>query len=326
MDRRCAIGLGLMSGAMLAAPAFAGISESILIDDAGDVVPLWPGTPPGGEGVNLSETVVEASPTPGVFHERSVRGIGKPALIVYRPARPNGSALLLIPGGGYNRQLIDREADEGSRLFNKSGITVFVLRYRLPAEGWRNGADVPLQDAQRAMRVIRANAAKFGVDAARIAMMGFSAGGHVAASLLTRFAASVYSPVDQIDRLDARPNLAALLYPVITMGQGAHAGSRDKLLGADQSPTRITDYSCEKHVPADAPPTFLCYAADDETVPPTENGLAMYLALQSRGIKTELHVFAQGKHGFGIRRAQGQPVAQWTSLFLAWCGSFGLSG
>lgn len=325
MDRRCAIGLGMIGGAMLAAPALAGVSESILIDEPGDVIPLWPGTPPGGEGVALTETVVEASPTPDVFRERSVRGIGKPALIVYRPARPNGSALLLIPGGGYNRQLIDREADEGSHLFNKAGITVFVLRYRLPAEGWQNGADVPLQDAQRGMRVIRANAAKFGIDPSRIAMIGFSAGGHVAASLLTRFAASIYAPVDQTDRLDARPNLAALLYPVITMGQGGHAGSRDKLLGTDQSSARIAAYSCEKNVPADAPPTFICYAADDETVPPTENGLAMYLALQQRAIKTELHVFAQGKHGFGIRRAQGQPIAQWPALFLAWCGSNGLA-
>src|SRR5262245_46840226 len=321
MDRRDALGLGLIGAALLAATARAAISESILIDSPGDVLPLWPGTPPGGEGVTLTETVVEASPTPDVFHERAVRGIGRPALIVYRSARPNGSALLLIPGGGYNRQLIDREADEGARLFNRAGITVFVLRYRLPAEGWRNGADVPLQDAQRAMRVIRANAAKLGVDAARIANIGFSAGGHVAASLLTRFGASVYAPVDEIDRLEARPNLAALLYPVITMGQGAHAGSRDKLLGADQSAARIAAYSCEKHVPVDAPPTFICYAADDDTVPPLENGLAMYLALQQRGIKSELHVFGQGKHGFGIRRAEGQPVAQWPALLHAWWAS-----
>lgn len=224
MDRRCVIGLGMIGGAMLAAPALAGVSESSLIEDAADVISLWPGTPPGGEGVTLTETVIEASPTPDVFRERSVRGISKPALIVYRPLRPNGSALLLIPGGGYNRQLIDREADEGSRLFNKAGITVFVLRYRLPAEGWQNGADVPLQDAQRAMRMIRANAAKLTIDPARIAIIGFSAGGHVAASLLTRFAAPVYAPVDPIDKLDARPNLAALLYPVITMGQGGHPG------------------------------------------------------------------------------------------------------
>lgn len=324
IDRRSAIGLGLISGAMLASPALGQIGESILISDPADVIPLWPGIPPGGEGVAPVEKVVEASTTPDIFHERSVRGIAKPALIVYRPARPNGSALLLIPGGGYSRELIDREADEGSRLFNKAGITVFVLRYRLPAEGWRNRADVPLQDAQRAMRVIRANAARFGIDPARVAAIGFSAGGHVAASLIARFAATVHEPVDQIDRIDARPTLGALLYPVITMGEGGHPGSRDNLLGIDQSPARIAAYSCEKTVPADAPPTFICYAADDETVPPIENGLAMYLALHRQKIPSELHVFAEGKHGFGIRRAQGKPVAEWPALFLAWCASSGV--
>jgi len=210
-----------------------------------------------------------------------------------------------------------------ARHFNRAGVTCFVLRYRLPAEGWQGKSDVPLQDAQRAMRLVRANAATYGVDPARIGFMGFSAGGHVACSIATRFAAKVYDPIDAADRADARPSFSVPMYPVVTMGPGAHSGSRDRLLGFDAPADLIDAYSCEKHVPADCPPTFMALAADDTTVPPMPNAGAYYAALQAAKIPSEMHMFEVGGHGFGIARTQGRPTAAWPGLLLRWGASHG---
>ena len=161
--------------------------------------------------------VVDRVATSG-FQDRSVTQIGEPLMTVFRPARPNGAAILVLPGGGYVRVVIDKEGFETGRRWAAAGITAFVLRYRLPAEGWADPANTPLQDAQRALRLIRANAAAWGVDPGRIAVMGFSAGGHLGASLCTRFDAPVYAPVDAADAGSARPDLAMLGYPVMLMG------------------------------------------------------------------------------------------------------------
>ena len=232
-----------------------------------------------------------------------------------RPDRPDGSALILAPGGGYARQMLDFEGMDVGRHFNARGVTCFVLRYRLPGEGWANRSDVPLQDAQRAVRLVRANASRFGVDASRIGFMGFSAGGHVACSIATRFAAKVYEPLDAADGLSARPDFSAPMYPVVTMGEGCHAGSRDNLLGPNPPAELIDAYSCQRHVPADAPPSWLCLAADDTTVPPLPNAGAYYAALQAAKIPSEIHVFETGGHGFGIARTVGKPDAIWPELF-----------
>ena len=166
--------------------------------------------------------IVDRVATSG-FQDRIVTQIGEPLMTVFRPARPNGAAILVLPGGGYVRVAIDKEGFETARRWAAAGITAFVLRYRLPAEGWADPADTPLQDAQRALRLIRANAAAYGVDPGRIAVMGFSAGGHLGASLCTRFDARVYAPVDAADAASARPDLAMLGYPVMQMaGPLAH--------------------------------------------------------------------------------------------------------
>jgi acetyl esterase/lipase len=219
--------------------------------------------------------------------------------------------------------MLDFEGMDVARHFNEAGVTCFVLRYRLPGEGWQNRADVPLQDAQRAMRLVRANAATYGIDSARIGFMGFSAGGHVACSIATRFAAKVYDPVDAADSVDPRPSFSVPMYPVVTMGPGLHQGSRDKLLGFDPSPELIDAYSCEKHVPADAPPTFLALAADDTTVPPLPNAGAYYAALLAAKVPAEMHMFEAGGHGFGIARTQGKPTSAWPGLLLRWGASHG---
>jgi acetyl esterase/lipase len=245
-------------------------------------------------------------------------------MIVFRPDRPDGSAMIVAPGGSYSREMMDFEGTDVARRFNAAGVTCFVLRYRLPGEGWQNRSDVPLQDAQRAMRLVRANAAKYSLDPARIGFMGFSAGGHVACSIATRFAAKVYAPLDAADAVDARPSFSVPMYPVVTMGEGCHAGSRDKLLGPGPSPALIDAYSCEKHIPAGAPPTWICLAADDDVVPPIQNGLAYFTALRAAAVPAEIHIFEAGGHGYGISKTVGKPDAAWPDLLLRWGASHGI--
>ena len=320
MDRRTVLGLGAATLAGLSTRVFAEDmnAEGVLSTDPTEIVPLWPGTPPGGEGVTLAAKIVERSDDTGTYHDRFVSDVGTPLLTVYRPSRPDGSAVLMAPGGGYIRVVIDKEGAEAARRLNASGVTVFMLRYRLPAEGWADAKNVPLQDAQRAMRIVRAGAQGFGIDPNRLGVLGFSAGGHVAASLATRPYDAVYKPVDDIDSLDAKPTFAALIYPVITMGPGAHGGSRDNLLGLNPPEAKVAAYSCEKLVTRTTPPCFLCLAADDDVVPPMENGMAMFDALRRAKVPAELHAFEDGGHGFGIRLAKGKPASAWPDLFLHW--------
>jgi acetyl esterase/lipase len=318
MDRRTVLGLGAAALTTMAAKAETMKADGNLSTDPAEVVPLWPGTPPGGEGLSLSAKIVERSNETDVYHDRFVTQIGTPSMTVFRPERPDGSALLLAPGGGYIRVVLDKEGFEAARRLNASGVTVFILRYRLPGEGWARQADVPLQDAQRAMRLIRANANSYGIDTNRLGVLGFSAGGHVAASLATRQNDRVYARVDDTDALDARPDFAALMYPVITMGEGAHSGSKHNLLGANAGADAVAAYSCEKHVTRETPPAFIALAADDDVVPPAPNGIAMFNAFQRAKVQSELHVFQEGGHGFGIRLARGKPCAAWPDLLVHW--------
>lgn len=319
IDRRALIGLAATVAATRA------LAQPAPPPDPPEVIPLWPGRPPGARATVPQDTVTDRIKTSG-FQDRFATNIGRPILTVFRPARPNGAAVLIAPGGGYIRVVIDKEGFEVGHRLAQAGITSFVLRYRLPAEGWDFAADVPLQDAQRAMRLIRSNAAGFGIDPRRVAAMGFSAGGHVAASLATRFDAEVYAPVDAADRRPARPDLSVLMYPVIDMARPfAHAGSREALLGQAPTPLAEAAYSPHRHVTAATPPTFLVHASDDPVVP-TENSLNYLAALRAAKVPAEAHVFEEGGHGFGIRLAQGKPCAAWPELFLAWAGRHGLMG
>ena len=323
MDRRMVLGLGAAALTMMSAKAETVKADGSLSTDPAETLPLWPATPPGGEGVHLTARIVERSTDQAAFHDRYVDSVGTPILTVFRPDQPDGSALVLCPGGGYVRTVIDKEAFESARRFNAAGVTVFVLRYRLPGEGWANRADVPLQDAQRAMRLVRANAATYRIDPRRVGVLGFSAGGHVAASLATRFADKVYAKVDLLDDQGARPDFVGLMYPVTTMASAAHPGSHNMLLGDNPSAETIAKYSCERQVTAATPPAFIAFALDDPAVPPLGNGLAFYQALAAAKVPVELHAFAEGGHGFGIRLAAGKPCAAWPDLFLAWARSGG---
>jgi acetyl esterase/lipase len=292
-------------------------------DTAGEAasrIALWPGDglAPGDHALATPQRILERSRDPAL-PDRYIEQISTPYLVVYRPARPNGTALLVAPGGGYQRIVLDKEGSALVPAFvDQAGITLFVLRYRLPAEGHPGGRDVPLADAQRALRLIRAHADDYGVDPHRVGVIGFSAGGHVAASLATRADAVVHPPRDPIDRLDARPDFALLIYPVIDMGPDiAHPGSRLRLLGAAPDADSMRRYSAQTTVDAHTPPTFLVHAQDDGVVP-VQNSLAYYDALRRAGVPAELHLFAHGGHGFGTRGVDGLTTAAWPRLALDW--------
>ncbi len=287
---------------------------------------LWPATPPGSDGVKLEEKTQERSKDPA-NPDRAVTGVTKPSLTAFVPARPNGAALIVASGGGYERQVIDKEGMEVARAFVPRGVTVFLLKYRLPAEGHENGRDVPLQDAQRSVRLVRANAAKWGIDPARIGVMGFSAGGHLAAYVGARFMTKVYDPTDEIDRMTSpRPDYVILLYAVVSMDDGVtHAGSKRALIGPTPSKAAVAAYSADLHVGVQTPRTLLVLADDDTAVPP-ENSIRYYQALKRAGVPAEMHVFARGGHGFGIKKAAGLPVGDWPKLALDWMATGGLMG
>jgi acetyl esterase/lipase len=173
------------------------------------------------------------------------------------------------------------------------------------------------------MRLVRTRAAQFAIDPGRLGIAGFSAGGHVAASLATRASAAVYTPVDEADAADARAAFALLIYPVATMGEGTHGGSRNNLLGPSPAAAQIATYSCERNVGPRTPRSFIALAADDPTVPPLQNGIAFFNALRAANIAAELHVFEEGGHGFGIAKIAGKPGAAWPDLFIAWARRHG---
>ncbi|WP_334183378.1 alpha/beta hydrolase [Novosphingobium sp.] len=330
IDRRSFMAASLVSGlissraaAQTAPPFDSAKAAPAGLPEPAETIDLWPKGAPGLPAKPPVETVTERSTTAQV-NDRSVTGITRPRLVVFRPDRPNGAAVLIAPGGGYRLVVIDKEGYEMARWLAARGFTAFVLFYRLPGEGWANQPDVPLADAQRAMRLIRLRAKDYGVQPERVAAMGFSAGGHVCSCLSTRFDAKVYAPVDAADKLFARPFCAAPVYPVVSMDPAiAHAGSRDLLLGPAPTADIEAAHSPDRTVPKDAPPHFLLHAEDDPAVP-VDNTLRLRAALKAQGIPVETHLFAQGGHGFGLRGTIGKPVEAWPELWRAWARSVGL--
>ena len=314
LDRRQALGLtalGLMS------PGLA-----LALEPEFETLSLWRGDAPGGEGVTVAPEVVERSTDPA-FHDRIAKHTRDPLLTVVRPVEPNGVSMLLIPGGGYRWAVVDKEGMDCARAFAAMGYTCYVLRYRLPADGWAAGPDAPLQDAQRALRLVRAHAASEGREADRTVVLGASAGGHLAGLLGAR-PDDTYAPVDAADAHTHRPDALILLYPVATLTDPhAHAGSRRELLGEDPAPDRIAAYSLEQMDWAGAAPTFLLHAMDDPAVP-VENSLMLSATLRQAEVPVEVHLFEEGGHGFGIRLIESRPAAVWPDLVQGWLARRGL--
>ena len=263
-------------------------------------VPLWPAGPPG---------------------EPPVSSGSPPSLTLYRPspARASGAAVVVCPGGGYG-MLADHEGRPIAEWLNSLGITAVVLRYRL---GPTHHHPAMLEDAARAIRTTRAQAREWGIDPGRVAIIGFSAGGHLASTAGTHFDPGNPTAADPVDRASSRPDRMMLIYPVISMTpEITHAGSRRNLLGADPTPDLVQSLSSELQVKADTPPTFLLHTSAD-TVVGAENSLLFALALRKAKVPVELHVFEKGRHGLGLGRDSDLPYAEWTGLCARWLAGQG---
>lgn len=334
-SRRLLLGLGMASA--LPRLAFAQNSNAQTsgqegLPQSGNGIPalrpplpmqdLWPDNPPGGEKVTAEESVVLRKPG-GDPNDTAFYHICKPWLSLRKPANPNGGAVLIAPGGGYVRIAVSKAGGDLDEWLAGLGYHVFTMTYRLPADGWAAGPDVALQDVQRAIRVVRSRAGALKLDPERVAVMGFSAGGHVAGLAATRFAEQSYAPVDAADALSAKPTVAALCYPVITMMEPwPHRGSLKELLGATPTEEARIKASIERHVPADACPTFVCGTTDDPAVP-MHNAMLIYEALKDRKIASELHLYEGATHGFPLRDKAGN-IMPWASTALDFMRRHGL--
>lgn len=278
--------------------------------------PIWSDAPPGEPDPLPPHEV-----TPREDGGTNATSVAVPGFQVYRPASPNGHAILLCQGGGY--QQVGR-VSLMPEWFAQKGFFVFDLLYRLPAQGWAAGPDTPLQDAQQAMRQVRRRAAEFGITG-KIGVMGFSSGGHVAASLATRF----YEDVGQDRRTagaSARPDFALLMCPVITMlGDTAHEGSRQQLFGDARVEAQLARRSPERRVTPETCPTFLVHAADDDVVP-VANSLNMIRALKAADVPAEIHVYETGGHRMSNGFRPDTPLTGYPDFILAWLARRGVGG
>ena len=284
--------------------------------DPAEVIAVWPATPPGAPAVLPAERVVERSAAPAL-RDRIALNVARPVLTVFRPKRPTGAAMLIIPGGAFIRVAIDKEGYETAAWLAERGVTAFVLRYRFPADGWRDAGLAPFQDAQRAMRLIRSHAGRLAIDPARVGVIGFSAGGLLAALLSTAGEEGSYPAVDETDRLSASPALTGLVYAATTSGPSLPR-PRGELA------TRLLAGPAANLVQRGGPPTVLFHAGDDTTVPP-DASIDYHRALRAAGTRSALHIFEDGGHGFGLRLPTTSSASWWPESFLAFAGQVGRS-
>lgn len=292
--RRLAFSVSMLLGYLLSGSLMA--AEPIVVD-------LWPEKAPGDVGIEGQEnTRIYQSPILGE-PTRLITNVSRPSLTIYSPAKEKntGTAMLICPGGGYHDLFWQLEGEEVAAWLNSLGMTGIILKYRVP----RRPGDTPgqpplgpLLDAQRAVRVVRSRAGELGVDPARIGMVGFSAGGHLALATATSFERRTYEPIDALDQLSCRPDFAVLCY-------SGYLKADDK----DEIPPGI-------QIPRDAPPIFLAHSSDDGISSP-ENSVIMYLALQRAKVSAELHLYATGDHDFGVRQNEKLP-SSWTRLCVRW--------
>lgn len=253
-------------------------------------IPLWPGEPP---------------------HARGDAAQDRPTLDIYEPFGRTfaDAAVLILPGGGYGG-LSTQEGEGYAGLFQLWGFRSFVCNYRLGTHGYRHPA--MLHDAARALRTVRAGAAGYGIDPHKIVVVGSSAGGHLAATLLTKWDQGQPGHADPVERVSSRPDLGVLCYPVITLGEGTHAGSRQNLLGDNPTPEQIAELSAERHVRGDTPPCFVWHTVEDLAVP-VQNAFLFVQALHAASVPFEFHCYEHGEHGLGMKDG-----ATWSADCLRW--------
>jgi acetyl esterase/lipase len=299
-------GLSLTTVATAQLPAAAGETNYKIgpVDTAhGDreFLLLWPGGAPGALG-----------------HEPE----DMPKITIYRAPseKANGAAVVVCPGGGYRVVAADHEGKQVAEWLNGLGVSAFVLQYRL---GPRYHHPAPLQDAQRAIRLVRSKARDFAIDTSRVGILGFSAGGHLTSTAGTHFDAGRAGDPDPIERESSRPDFMVLAYPVISLvGPYTHKGSLENLLGKDPDPKLVESLSSELQVTKDTPPAFLFHTANDPGVP-VENSVLFFEALRKAGVPAEMHIFASGPHGVGLA-PKDPALSAWPSLCAAWMKGLGV--
>jgi acetyl esterase/lipase len=269
-----------------------------------------------GAGPGLAQGEKAKPERIGLWNKRAPLGNGKFQetevwITVHRPEKPNGTAIVICPGGGYGGLVTGAEGHGIATWLNRHGITGVVLEYRLPA----GRSQVPLLDAQQAIRTVRSNAKTWNLDPARIGIMGFSAGGHLASTAGTHFDTGKPDSADPVQRVSCRPDFMILVYPVITMGDKGHSGSRNNLLGKNPEPRLVELFSNEKQVTANTPPTFLAHARDDKPVPP-ENSRMFYEALRAN--KVTAHYLELPSGGHGLNGYKGPMWDAWQERSLSW--------
>ena len=278
-----------------------------------EIIPLWDGNMPNHQK-SEEEEIKESTDI------LRITKVQDPTLEVFLPAKKsaNGKAVIICPGGGYRSLSYDWEGTDVAKWFNSQGVVAFVLKYRLPqSKSILVQHDAPIQDAQRAIRLVRHYADKWHIDKNKIGIMGFSAGGHLASTLGVHFNYNAYEPMDKVDTQSARPDFVMLIYPVITMKAPAvHKGSRNNLLGASPNDELIDFFSTELHINENTPPTFLIHSTDDDVVQ-VENSLSFYKGLKDAGIFTEMHIYPYGGHGFGLATGKGY-LQSWTDRLADW--------
>jgi acetyl esterase/lipase len=262
-------------------------------------LPLWPDGAPGALGKEDKDI---------------------PTLTPYFPdaAKATGAAMVICPGGGY-AALAAHEGGDYARFLNEQGVAGFVLKYRLGSGGYHHPA--MLQDAARAVRIVRARAGEWKLDPHRVGIMGSSAGGHLASTLVTHFDAGAPDAADPVERQSSRPDLGVLCYAVITMGEYTHSGSKANLLGKDPSPELVRELSNELQVTKDTPPCFIWHTDEDNAVP-VENALLFAGALRKAGVPFDLHIYQKGAHGLGLGSRTYDPAKwlPWTKDLVYWLG------
>lgn len=274
---------------------------------------VWPNGAPDSNGITTPEEIYEG---------RRVRNVSEAELYVYFPKKEinTGAAIVICPGGGYTIEAMDHEGYDMAEWMATQGVTGIVLKYRLPY-----GHDkIPLEDTQRAMRIVRQKAAEWGINPEKIGIAGSSAGGHLASTAGTKFDFGKPDSADPIEKFSCRPDFMLLLYPVITFNEEfGHMGSRVNLIGPGNKWELVEEYSNELQVTAQTPPTFFILADDDGAVPP-RNSIEFYLAMKKFKIPAEMHIFSKGGHGFGMYK-NNQPVNKWPELFAQWMNQQGIT-
>ena len=265
------------------------------LSNAQQIMPLYEGNIP-----NYKSSTDEEKTVIGADSILRIEAVQKPTLTIYLPAKEkaNGTAVVICPGGSYRILAFDKEGTWVAKKFNEWGVAAFVLKYRIPNDKWMLHKEIgPLQDAQRAIQLVRQNFKEWNIDTNRVGIMGFSAGGHLASTAATHYAKSY---IDNSGKINLRPDFQILLYPVISFKDSiAHMGSRENLIGKNASAEMINEYSNELKITATSPPAFLIHATDDNTVN-VLNSIYYYETLMKYKISAEMHVYERGGHGFGL--------------------------